>query len=150
MVQRQKPDKTLADRVASFFERQIAWCGCVLDDLASVEAQLDEKGLDALEARRSVYDRDIAEQEKQLNALLAEWQDAPKPPAPELQRIRALARTAEECAARAAGELQRASAGTGAQAEEVRRNLQNLQNGRRAFSGYRQLQLDTGLLDEKA
>jgi len=153
-MQHQKPDETLADpladRVASFFERQIAWYGCVLDDLASVESQFDEKGLDALEARRSVYNRDIAEQATQLKALLAEWQDAPKPPAPELRRIRALARRAEESAAHAAGELQRASTGTDARAEEVRRNLQNLQKGRRAFSGYRQLLLDTGLLDEKA
>jgi len=159
MVQRQKPDKTLADpladRVASFFERQIAWYGCVLDDLASAESQLDEKGLDALEARRSVYDRDIAEQERQIKALLAEWQDALKtaalkPPAADLQRIRALARRAEECAAEAAGAFERVARGAGGRAEEVRRNLQNLQEVRRAFSGYRQLQLDTGLLDEKA
>lgn len=149
-MQRQKPDETLADRVASFFERQIAWYGCVAEDLASVEPQLDEQRLDALEARRSAYDRDMAEQERQLKALLAEWETAPKPPPADLQRIRALARRAEESAAHAADELQRASAGAGALAEEVRRNLQNLQNGRRAFSGYRQLQLDAGLLDEKA
>ena len=153
-MQRQKPDDPLADpladRVATFFERQIAWYGCVLDDLAAVDPQIDDQGLDAIEARRSVYSQDIAEQERQIKALLAEWKDAPKPPAADLQRIRVLARRAEECAARAAGALQQASAGAGARADEVRRNLQNLQRGRRAFSGYRQFQLDTGLLDEKA
>ena len=156
MVQRQKPGEPpvvpldpLADRVSTFLERQLAWYDCVLDDLASAESQFDEQEPDAIEARRAVYTSDIADQERQLKALLAEWQDGQKPAPADVQRIRALASRVEERAARAAGELQRTAAGMGARAEEVRRNLETLRNGRRAFRGYRLLQPDSGLLDEK-
>jgi hypothetical protein len=153
MPQQKRPGERvtepIADRVSRFFEGQIAWYGRVLEELAAVGSPLDEEGLSGVEARRVDCDREIEVQKRELEALLAEWQGA-RPSAAERARIRSLARRAEEAAAGAASALERASAGAGSMAAEVRRSLESLRNGRRAFSGYRQIQADTGLLDEQA
>lgn len=143
-------DKALAQRVADFFQNQIAWYSRVLDHLAGLEPRIDEGDFDGLEAERTLYDRDIARQDEQLKQLLGEWRTSLKPPPRELERIRSLARQAEELAETVAAELDRASHRTGARAQQVRQGLLNLQEGRKIFSRYRQdIEGDAGFIDEK-
>lgn len=149
-MQHPKPDKPIAQRVAEFFQCQIAWYGRVLDHTAALEPRLDHEDFDALEAERALYTQDIAEQDAQLKALLREWQSSPKPPREELERIRQLVRRAEELAKTVAGELELASQRTGARAQEVRQTLQNLRQGRQIFRRYRQGTGSDAGFDEKA
>lgn len=144
------PDRPVCERVTEFFQRQIAWYNFVLEDLDGLDSRLDNPNPGALEGQRACYDRDIQQQEKQLRALLAEWQASPAPAEAEVKRVRDLARRAEELAARVAAELLNASERAGAKAQEVRKNLESLQKGRQVFCLYRQTELENpGFVDEK-
>ena len=145
----QNPDKPIAQRVCDFFESQLAWYGLVLDDLEGFSDCLAEDAVDELEGGRSCYGRDIAEQEAQLSALLSEWRSCSEPGHEDVSRVRALASRAEEMSLRVADELHRASVLAGARADEVRRNLDRLRDGRRMFCGYRQDHTGgPGIIDE--
>lgn len=148
-VQHPKPDNALDQRVADFLQSQIAWYRHVLDHLTDLDPRLDKEDFDELDAERDTFDRDIARQDIQLKQLLIEWRSAPKPPPKELERIRRLARQAEELAGAVAAELDRASHRTGARAQQVRQGLLNLRTGRQIFSRYRQdTGNDAGVIDE--
>lgn len=134
-----------------YFERQIGWFEKMLDDLASLEEDLDASVAQEVVQQQEVHEKGTRALEEEFRSLLHEWEGTESIGESERTEVRAFARQAEALSNKLQSVMVRGSELAGERMASLEEAFRQIRHGKTMVERYRaEGPADPSYVDRKA